>query len=216
MVNLSPYKVTMVKFNSELKMSSHKILVLNGHPGATSLSKSLCQAYMDAAEAQGHSVRFHDLSDMSFDLDYGQSGYSNPKPLEPDLEAFLSDVEWASHVVLATPLWWGGIPAKLKGLFDRALLPGRTFDTRNTNFLGVPKPMLTGKTARVLLTSDTPPLLLRLFYGNAVKKTLSRQILGFVGITPTRFASFAPATDANDAKVKTWLDRAASLGAKAA
>jgi len=171
---------------------------------------------MDAAEAQGHTVRFHDLSDMSFDLDYGQSGYSNPKPLESDLEAFLSDVEWASHVVLATPLWWGGIPAKLKGLFDRALLPGRTFDTRNTNFLGVPKPMLTGKTARVLLTSDTPPLLLRLFYGNAVKKILSRQILGFVGITPTRFASFAPATDANDAKVKTWLDRAASLGAKAA
>jgi len=197
-------------------MPNKKILVLNGHPGKTSLSRSLCQAYRDASEAQGHTVRLHDLSDMNFDMDYGQGGYSSAKPLEPDLEAFLSDVEWASHVVLATPLWWGGIPAKLKGLFDRSLLPGRTFDTRNSNFMGLPRPMLKGKTARVLITSDTPSLLLRLFYGNAVKKIISRQILGFVGITPTHFTSFAPATDADEAKVKIWLDRAAKLGAKAA
>ncbi|AZV76433.1 flavodoxin family protein [Parasedimentitalea marina] len=197
-------------------MSSQKILILSGHPGETSLSKSLCQAYMDAAEAQGHDVRFHDLSQMSFDMDYGHAGYGNTKPLEPVLDVFLGDVEWANHIVVATPLWWGGIPAKLKGLFDRALLPGRTFDTRNTSFMGLPKPMLKGKTARVLLTSDTPSVLLRLFYGNAIKKILSRQVLGFVGITPTKFASFAPATDAAEAKVKVWLDQAARLGAKAA
>jgi len=197
-------------------MSSRNIIVLNGHPGATSLSKSLCQAYIGAAQAQGHVVRYHDLSEMSFDLDYGQSGYHNPKPLEPALEAFLADLEWAGHVVLATPLWWGGIPAKLKGLFDRALLPGRAFDTRNTNLMGLPKPMLTGKTARVLLTSDTPPLFLRLFYGNAIKKFVSRQILGFVGIKPTRFSSFAPASEATEATVKTWSRQVAGLGEKAA
>ena len=197
-------------------MPSQKILILSGHPGETSLSKSLCQAYMDAAQAQGHEVRFHDLSEMSFDMDYGQGGYENTKALEPDLDGFLSDVEWANHVVMATPLWWGSIPAKLKGLFDRALLPGRTFDTRKTSFMGLPEPMLKGKTARVLLTSDTPSVFLRLFYGNAVKKMISRQILGFVGITPTKFASFAPATDAAESKVKVWLDQAAKLGAKAA
>ncbi|NIZ60387.1 flavodoxin family protein [Sedimentitalea sp. CY04] len=196
-------------------MPSQKILILSGHPGESSLSKSLCQAYSGAAEAQGHDVRFHDLSKMKFDMDYGQSGYENSKPLEPDLDAFLSDLEWANHVVMATPLWWGSIPAKLKGVFDRALLPGRTFDTRNVSFMGLPRPMLKGKTARVLLTSDTPSIFLRLFYGNAVKKTISRQILGFVGITPTRFTSFAPATDANEAKVSKWINQAAGLGAKA-
>ncbi|MFW8634037.1 NAD(P)H-dependent oxidoreductase [Cribrihabitans pelagius] len=195
---------------------ARKIIILNGHPGESSLSKSLCAAYREAAEAQGHAVRSHDISQMRFDMDYGQGGYENPKPLEPDLAAFLADLEWADHVVLATPLWWGAVPAKLKGVFDRALLPGRAFDTRNTNFMGLPAPMLTGKTARVLLTSDTPALWLRLFYGNAVKTFISRQILGFVGIRPTRFASFAPATGAAGAKVDGWLQKAAGLGARAA
>ena len=197
-------------------MSARKILILNGHPGQTSLSKSLCAAYQAAAEEAGHQVRCHDISQMQFDMDYGQGGYENPKPLEPDLVQFLKDLEWAEHVVMAAPLWWGAVPAKLKAVFDRALLPGRAFDTRNVSFMGLPAPMLTGKTARVLLTSDTPALWLRLFYGNAVKKFISRQILGFVGIKPRRFSTFAPATDAPEAKVITWLAAAGGLGAKAA
>lgn len=196
-------------------MSSKKIILINGHPGRSSLSKSLCNSYQNSASRSGHSVRYHDLSEMVFDADYGQSGYENPKPLEPDLDKLLSDIEWADHIVLATPLWWGAIPAKLKGAFDRAFLPGRAFDTRNRNALGVPKPMLTGKTARVLLTSDTPSFFLRLFYGNAIKKIISRQILGFVGVKPTRFSSFAPATDADSGKVEGWLRQVETLGAKA-
>ncbi|MBY6044865.1 NAD(P)H-dependent oxidoreductase [Phaeobacter italicus] len=196
--------------------SPRKIIILNGHPAPSSLSKSLCDAYRTAAEAQGHEVRYHDLSQMQFDMDYGQTGYKNPKPLEPDLARFLDDLEWSEHVVMATPMWWGAVPAKLKGVFDRALLPGRTFDTRNINFLGLPAPMLTGKTARVLLTSDTPAIWLRLIYGNAIKRFISSQVLGFVGIKPTRFTSFAPATDAAPAKVESWLRQVADLGAKAA
>ena len=149
-------------------------------------------------------------------MDYGVGGYKAIKPLEPVLDTFLSDLEWADHIVMSTPLWWGAIPAKLKGLFDRALIPGRTFDTRNPNLIGLPAPMLKGKTARVLLTSDTPPLLLRLFYSNAIKKIISRQILGFVGIKPTRYSQFAPATHPKNQKVAGWLKQVADLGARAA
>lgn len=197
-------------------MSTRKIIVLNGHPGQSSLAKSLSEAYAGAARQGGHQVRYHDLSQMRFDMDYGEGGYKNTKPLEPELEAFLADLEWAEHVVLATPLWWGAIPAKLKGLFDRALLPGRAFDTRNTNFMGVPAPLLKGRTARILMTSDTPATLLRLFYSNAIKKILSRQILGFVGIKPARYTTFAPATHADGSLVEKWLEQAARLGARSA
>ncbi|AHD07816.1 NAD(P)H-dependent oxidoreductase [Phaeobacter gallaeciensis] len=197
-------------------MSTRKIIILNGHPAPSSLSQSLCQTYQTAAEAGGHQVRYHDLPTMQFDIDYGQAGYQNVKPLEPDLADFLTDLEWADHIVMATPMWWGAIPAKLKGVFDRALLPGRAFDTRNVNVMGLPAPMLTGKTARVLLTSDTPALWLRLIYGNAIKRIISSQILGFVGIKPTRFSSFAPATDAAEKTVFSWQRKVADLGARAA
>lgn len=192
-------------------MSHRNILVLNGHPGPTSLSKSICQTYCGAAKVQGHVVRYHDLSEMSFDADLGQSSYHNSKPLEPDLEAFVSDLKWAGHLVLATPLWWGALPAKLNGLFDRALLPGQSFDPRQLDKSGMPKPLLTGKTARVFLTSDTPSWALGLFYGNAIKKILSRQVLGFVGIKPTKFTTFAPASKAQTAVVEPWLAKVAAL-----
>ncbi len=197
-------------------MTIRKILILNGHSAEASLSAALTQAYAEAAQKAGHEVRQHAVSAMQFDMDFGAGSYKVAKPLEPDLEAFLKDLEWADHLVMSTPMWWGSLPAKLKGLFDRAFIPGRTFDTRQTNALGLPKPMLTGKTARVLMTSDTPPLLLWLFYGDAIKKTLRRQILGFVGITPTRFTTFAPATDSDRSRVTGWMKKAAALGAKAA
>lgn len=197
-------------------MSTRKIILINGHPGQSSLNKSLAETYRQSAEARGHEVRYHDISAMEFDMDYGEGGYANPKPLEPVLEALLSDLEWADHVVLTSPLWWGAMPAKLKGALDRALKPGRAFDTRNTTAVGFPKPMLKGKTARVLMTSDTPAVLLWLMYGNAIKKIFARQIFGFVGIHPTRFTWFAPASHADEKKVQSWRQKVAQLGADAA
>ncbi|GAB5432808.1 MAG: NAD(P)H-dependent oxidoreductase [Epibacterium sp.] len=210
-------KLTEVTFsNAEPQMSTRKILVLNGHPGQNSLNKSLADAYRRAAEAAGHELRYQDLSQMQFDMDFGEGGYHDTKPLEPALQSFVADLEWAEHLVVTTPLWWGAFPAKLKGLFDRALLPGQAFDTRNTNAFGVPAPMMTGKTARVMLTSDTPSWFLRLLYGNAIKKIMSRQILGFVGIKPVRYTSFAAASHPKPGQADQWLKTVANLGRAAA
>ena len=91
-----------------------RIYVLNGHPGETSLSRSLSLAYAEAAQTAGHEVRVTHLHDLSFDSDFGNGGYQNTKPLEPALDQVLEDLAWSEHVVLATPMWWGGIPAKLR------------------------------------------------------------------------------------------------------
>lgn len=196
-------------------MTQKRILVLNGHPGQQSLSRHFADNYANKARAAGNDVRIHHLPDMDFDMDFGQGSYSNFKSLEPTLEAFLSDLEWANHFVLTTPMWWGGLPAKLKGLFDRALVPGRTFNTKVKKF-GMPTPMLTGKTARVIITSDTPLLLERLMYKRSVMHQTSRQILGFVGIKPTRFTYFSGASDAKTDKVTAWTNTVDDLGARAA
>ena len=127
-------------------MTSKRIFILNGHPAETSLNRTLAEAYAEAARAAGHDVRVTHLTDLDFDPDYGFGGYTNKKPLEDGLEKVLTDIEWSEHMVLTTPMWWGGLPAKLKGLFDRALLPGRAFNTRETDWMGMPRPMLTGRT----------------------------------------------------------------------
>ena len=191
-----------------------RIYVLYGHPGETSLSRSLSVAYAEAAKEAGHDVRVTHLHDLTFDSDFGNGGYRNTKPLEPALEQVLEDLAWSEHVVLATPMWWGGIPAKLKGLFDRVLLPGRTFDTRKKTF-GLPTPMLAGRTARVILTSDTKGWLLRFVYHNAILNQLRCQIFSFIGIKPTRFTQFANASHPSELTVARWLTDERHLRANA-
>ena len=125
-------------------MTAKRIFVLNGHPAETSLSRAFAQTYAQAAQAVGHDVRTTHLHDLDFDMDFGFAGYSKHKPLEPCLEDFQADMEWAHHIVLTTPMWWGGLPAKLKGLIDRTFLPGWAYNTRKLK-RGMPTPMLNGK-----------------------------------------------------------------------
>ncbi|MFN3953011.1 MAG: NAD(P)H-dependent oxidoreductase [Pararhodobacter sp.] len=193
-----------------------RILALTLHPAPVSFNAALIETYAEAAAAQGHELRLKALHALQFDADFGQAGYAGAKPLEPDLEAFMADLAWAEHLVLSTPMWWGGLPAKAKGLFDRTFLPGRAFDPRQPRIFGLPKPLLTGKTARVFLTSDTPGIAFNWVYSAAMRKQIERQILGFVGIKPVRFSHFSPVEHSDAGKRQGWLAQARALGRQAA
>jgi putative NADPH-quinone reductase len=196
-------------------MTAKRIYILNGHPAETSLNRSLAETYAEAARDAGHQVRLTHLHDLTFDPDFGYGGYETIKPLEADLLEVLSDIEWCEHIVLTTPMWWGGLPAKLKGVIDRAFLPGRVANTRETTWLGMPKPMLLGRTGRVIMTSDTPGWFLRLVYKNAILCQLRGQILGLVGIKPVRFTHFWGASHPKAGSVERWMQQVQQYGASA-
>ncbi|WP_292287986.1 NAD(P)H-dependent oxidoreductase [Marivita sp.] len=193
-----------------------RIFILNGHPGPDSITRQAMERYAMAARAAGHEVRLSQLHDLTFDPDRGKAGYDSPKPLEPVLEESLGNLEWCTHFVLAFPLWWGGFPAKLKGWIDRVLAIGRTFTTRETTPIGLPKPLLTGRTARVVITSDTPRSFLWLAYHDAIRHQIKGQVLGFVGFKPVKFTFFAPASDPKPGSVDKLLAQMDRLGRDAA
>lgn len=168
---------------------SRRVLVLDGHPRAESFAGALASRYAQAVSARGAEVRLRKLSSMRFDPDLAL-GHRGHQDWEPDLEAFWADLTWAEHVVLVHPLWWGGAPAKLKGLFDRVLLPGLAFRYRKGNPL--PEKLLKGRTARVILTSDTPDWYFRFGYGSAYRRQVTGQILELCGIAPVRFTHVGP------------------------
>jgi NAD(P)H dehydrogenase (quinone) len=190
---------------------SRRILVAELHPARLSLSAALAQAYRAGAEAAGHQIRSAILSEMAFDPDFGQSAFRNAPALEPDLVTFRENLTWAEHIVLVCPMWWGGLPAKTKGLFDRTLLPGYAFDPRQRR-LGLPKPLLAGRTARLILTSDTPGWAFWAMYHRALRHQVQRQILGYVGIRPMAFTHFSPVEHSTDAIRARWLARVKALG----
>ena len=196
-------------------MTSKRIYILNGHPAENSLNRALSESYAEAARKAGLEVRLTHLHDLQFDPDFEFGGYAHIKPLEQSLEKVLEDIEWSQHMVLTTPMWWGGLPAKLKGLFDRALVPGRTFDTRNTDWMGMPKPMLSGRSGRLIVTSDTPGWFMSLMYRSALLRQLRDQIFGFIGIKPAKITYFAGASHPKEGVVDRWMKEVQRTGAAA-
>ena len=51
---------------------------------------------------------------------------------------------------------------------------------------GLPKKLLTGRSARIVVTMGMPSLFYRLYYRSHSVRSLARNILGFVGFKPVR------------------------------
>lgn len=188
---------------------SSKIAVLLGHPDVDSYCGAIARAYVDGARAAGAEVREIRLAELSFDPVL-RHGYNEIQALEPDLVEAQAAIAWADVLVFAYPTWWGGPPALLKGFVDRVFLPGFAFKYReNSRFWDR---LLTGRSARLLVTMDTPHWYYRLVVGQPGHRMMSRAILGFSGVKPVRTSVFGPVRQSTGASRDRWLARAAALG----
>jgi 1,4-dihydroxy-2-naphthoate polyprenyltransferase len=184
------------------------VLVILGHPRRPSLCAALAEAYAQGAVAAGMDVRALDLGALQFDPDVHAASPLD-QPLEPDLERARQLIDWANHLVIVFPGWWGVGPARLKGFLDRVLLPGFAFrEQRNGSFEG----LLGGRTAHLITTHDMPPWVYRLIYRANGHQALKRSTLGFCGIRTTRILTLGPVKDSDDLERERWLERARSLG----
>ena len=158
---------------------SKKVLILLGHPDEDSFNCTLANEYQRGAEEAGHEVRRMNISDMQFDPIL-RHGYRLIQELEPDLKSFQENMRWCEHFVVFYPSWWSTMPAMLKGLFDRAWLPGFAF--RFTGEYMWDK-LLKGRSATMFVTSDTYPLAQRIIFGDTTNE-LKRGLLWFAGFAP--------------------------------
>lgn len=157
-----------------------KILVLDTHPSANSFGASLAQEYAVSAEESGASVEIVSLRDLSIDWCRDPRGY----PVELEVARLQSMIHEAQHLVFVFPVYWGLYPALLKGFIDRVLLPGFAYEYQEGSH-SLPKKLLTGRTARLIYTMDSPGWFHRFFYGSPAEKALVRATLWFTGVKTT-------------------------------
>lgn len=189
-----------------------RILMIVGNPKRDSLCHALGEAYANGARGKGHVVRQLKLGELQFDPVL-RDGYDQSQNLEPDLLEAQRLIHWAEHLVFVYPVWWGGIPALLKGFFDRVFLPGFAFKYRNRSQLW--DKLLSGRSADLLVTLDTPPWYFRWIYGAPAHRQMTRTILGFCGIKTRRLTEFAPVRPSSEEQRQTWLRKAETLGVRA-
>lgn len=186
------------------------IVVIFGHPDSRSFCKAIADTYIASAKASGHEVRFVPLGELSFDPVLRQ-GYRSEQTLEPDLVSVQDAIRWAQHVVLIYPIWWGAMPALLKGMIDRVFLPGFAFRYRKDSQFW--DRLLAGRSAHVITTMDTPPWYYRLIYRMPGHHQIKKTILEFSGIKPVKVTSLGPVRYATSARREQWLRRVARYAA---
>lgn len=182
-----------------------KILVILGHPRKDSLCGALATAYAGTARAAGAEVRELALADLAFDpvLHLGYRGEQAP---EADLAAAQESILWADHLAFVYPTWWGGLPALLKGFIDRVFQPGFAFKYRPDSPWW--DRLLAGRSARLIVTMDTPPWYYRWFYRMPGHQQMRRTVLEFCGIRPVRIAQFGPVKASTPERRRQWIEAA--------
>lgn len=191
-------------------MAPKRIFILMGNPDKEgTLSNEVADAYETAAKEAGHEVRRANLGDLRFDPIL-HKGYKVIQELEPDLKKVQEDMKWAEHFVLVYPLWWAGMPALLKGLFDRMWIPGFAFHFWK-NGLGWDR-LMKGKTARVVILSKNWPIVERFLFGD-FKNEVGKALLGFSGYQ-VRMNEIGHSEGLSETKKAAWLRKISLLGSK--
>lgn len=189
-----------------------KILIINGHPNKNSYCQALAEAYKDGASSKGNHVVLLSLSELQFDLSLAH-GYTKAMTLEPDLNFAQEKITWAEHLVIVHPVWWGSVPALLKGFFDRVLLPGFAFKYRKDSPLW--DKLLKGRTGRIIYTTDTPVWLYTWFYRAPSVNQVKSRVLEFCGISPVKVTAIGPIRKSSQAFREKWLEKVREIGERA-
>ncbi len=199
-------------------MDSRRILILQGHPDASAphLCHKLAAAYAEGARSAGHAVHVVEIAKLDFPLLRSQQEWEHTA-LPAGLQAAQDEMAWAQHLLIVFPLWLGDMPALLKGFLEQVTRPGFAFkataDEGGSSPFGVKG--LKGRSARLVVTMGMPALVYRWYFCAHSIKSLERNVLGFVGISPVRHTLIGMVDKLGEASLGKWQDTLRALGGRA-
>ena len=188
-----------------------RILLINGHPDPESYNAALSRAYLAGASSVGAEIEMINIGKLSFDPNL-KYGYRKRTELEPDLLRAQEQILHASHLVWIYPVWWGSVPALMKGFIDRVFIPGFAFKKREGSLWW--DKYLKGKSARLICTLDQPGWYYRWVYGRPSHRTMKQLTMQFVGIQKVKSTTIGPIRNSSPLFRKKWLAIVKALGEK--
>lgn len=190
---------------------SKNILIVDGHPDAdrARFLHALADAYAGGAAEGGHKVRRLELATMEIPVLRSRADWINGSAA-PAIVAAQEAIRWAEHIVFLYPLWLGDMPALLKAFLEQVARPGFALAEGSS-----PKPLLKGRSARLVVTMGMPAFFYRFYFGAHSVKSFERNILKLVGIKPVAH-SLVGSVEGDAETRQRWLASLRALGRDAA
>ena len=185
-----------------------RILVLYAHPLADSFAAELHRAVVTALRRRGHEVDDCDLYAERFDPVLTAAERRAYNTAEPDLSGVAEHVarlRAAEAMVLCFPVWWYGMPAILKGYFDRVWAKDVAFTLPEGG--GAIRPALSNiRKFWVVTTYGSPWWLVKLVLRDPIRAVLIGGLARLCGRrVRTRFLALYNIDGASPAKCGAYL-----------
>ncbi|WP_207481117.1 NAD(P)H-dependent oxidoreductase [Arenibaculum pallidiluteum] len=185
-----------------------RLQVVHAHPLRDSFNHAAFRTVVDTAHAAGHTVVETDLYAMAFDPALGaeeRASYYAPPYDDTRVRGLVEELRRAEGLIFVFPTWWFGMPAMMKGYFDRVWGPGIAFDPDPEG--GRIRPLLTHVRLFGVVTSYGSPWWLTKLVGDPGRKQIMRALKPMCG---SRTRTFWLAL--HDMDRATARDREAFLG----
>lgn len=107
------------------------ITVITAHPYEGSFNKAIERTVVEHLKERGASVKVKNLVDMNYNpvLQAKDLKAVFTKEYQPDVKSEHEDLLWSDAIVNIAPLWWGSMPAVMKGYYERSLTSGFAYAT---------------------------------------------------------------------------------------
>lgn len=152
------------------------VLYLYCHPLDDSFHAGIMREAVQSLKDKGHTVDLCDLYAEGFDpvlTAERRRNYHDLSRNQEGLEAYVARLQAAAMLVVQFPTWCFGLPAMLKGWFDRILMPGVSFDLTDPKNV---KPMLTNIREVIGISTYGRPRWVAMYVGDPPRKIITRYL----------------------------------------
>ncbi|AKP67408.1 NAD(P)H-dependent oxidoreductase [Companilactobacillus ginsenosidimutans] len=185
-------------------------LVVYCHPYEGSFCHAILEHLETGADKAGKNLDVIDLYKDHFNpVMSGRDllGFVKHQAVDEQAIDYANRLKKADHLVLVFPIWWELMPAMMKGFIDKVIFPGQTYAYKS-NSVSMRTLLPNLKSTTVITTMNTPKIMYKFTYGNAIKEALIKGSFKKSGFKNVKWLSFNMVKmRSNETRVK-WLDRA--------
>ncbi|MBM7636753.1 NAD(P)H-dependent oxidoreductase [Streptococcus saliviloxodontae] len=187
-----------------------KTTIVYNHPYNKSYNHAILEAVEKIALEKGE-VKVIDLDAENFNpvmTSQDLLGFVKHEHMDLQAKAYGKEIATSDHLVLIFPIWWELMPAMMKGFIDKVVFPGSFYDYADNGLSMVAKHKQL-KTVTIITTMNTPKLLYKLVYGNAIQRALVRGTFKKAGYKNIKWLSLNMVKMVSQEKRQNWFKKIA-------
>ncbi|MCZ4221930.1 NAD(P)H-dependent oxidoreductase [Pedobacter rhodius] len=184
-----------------------RIAIVFNHPYEGSYCNAILKAVTKGLQKANHEIDLIHLDRDGFNpvmTAADLKAFKDRKPIDPKVIEYKQRLDEADHLLFIFPIWWELMPAMTKGFIDKVIFPGVAYDYTPSGNGMIPL-FKNVKSVTVITTMNTPGILYRILFGNAIKKAVITGTFWKMGYKNRKWINLSMVKMASDKKRIKWL-----------